>query len=107
MGAEQDYLSKHEVNCGHEEPDNPNTSWKALREEFRHLAYMEVVLNRNFTISIAEDEEEVNKIYHEIGNWSLIYDTGFELRIGGARFFSFFDHQPDPDTESKWISNCS
>lgn len=26
--------SRHEVNCGHEEPDNPITSWKSLREIF-------------------------------------------------------------------------
>eukprot|EP01015_Nassula_variabilis_P022344 TRINITY_DN409_c0_g1_i6.p1 TRINITY_DN409_c0_g1~~TRINITY_DN409_c0_g1_i6.p1 ORF type:complete len:506 (+),score=107.42 TRINITY_DN409_c0_g1_i6:150-1667(+) len=98
LSSAQAYQSQHEVNCGHDEPDNPATSWKSLRDGLKHDNQFDLQLWNDYKVQIGKDV---------VGRWDLVYDTGFDITYADKfKLFSFFDHYPAPSND-KWVTNCS
>jgi len=75
------------ISCGHARPDNPKENWATKQRTFKPLKDYKVVLRENNT-SIDEFGNE--------GVWTMIYDEGWELRVGHRSFFAFSKYVPKP-----------
>ena len=97
IGSPVNSSNRHDANCGHHEPDDPKRSWLALRENFTHIKTLDVVLNENYTA----------RTVNASGNWTMVFDTGYEIDIHGIKFFSFFDYQSTDSNLTNFTTNCS
>jgi cathepsin C len=94
------------LTCGHKLPDSVMTMVD------NHVRYdtpnFDVDKEYKVTLSnpnIATDEEG-----HK-GTWTMIYDEGFEVKINGRKFFTFFVYEPKinnptPDENADFFSVC-
>jgi cathepsin C len=94
------------LTCGHKLPDSVMTMVdKKVRYDTPNF---NIDTNYKVTLSnpnIATDDNG-NK-----GTWTMIYDEGFEVRINGKKFFTFFVYEPrvddpSPDKNGDFFSIC-
>jgi hypothetical protein len=77
-----DNHSDNDINCGHKSPDQNLDHYNInIEETFRTKFETIVHLERPFMI------QSITGAY--IGNWTMIYDEGFELRLADQVFFAF------------------
>lgn len=78
--------SNKTLTCGHETPDDPARSYLALRSDFAP--------SQVYTVSL-EKEHQVKHNGSVVGNWTMIYDEGYDIRFNNKRFVAFFDYYPN------------
>lgn len=71
--------------CGYPRPDSNRAHFENPPPPFK------VAENLKLTLSAPNQVEAANG---QRGTWTLIYDEGFEVRIGGRVFFAFFRYEP-------------
>lgn len=80
--------------CGHSNPDNENSEPHELSEPVR-------------TIRIKlEHPNRASSHSDSSGTFTMIYDEGFEVAVGGMNFFAFSRFDIDPLTKRN-VSDCS
>lgn len=94
--------------CGHMQPDDPYTSWKAGVGEFVVSKIIEIALFSNNSAVKVEDGSPT------WGNWTMMYDQGLSILFENERFTNFFFYVPTRDETPKsycgrttigWYSN--
>lgn len=77
------------ISCGYPQPDRNADHFTRPPVLVAHSSY-KVSLQSPNTAS----DEKGNK-----GTWTMIYDEGFEVQIGGRKFFAFSKYVPNPGTQ--------
>jgi len=85
------------VLCGHDSPDNAETSYKALIQLFEATNSIKVDLKDDDTVVLNDDSKEN-------GTWTMIYDEGFEIQLKGVKYFAFSSYEFDEKMLS--VSHC-
>jgi len=98
LGPESDQRSS----CGHQRPDVETA--QPSRES---LAWHEKATNLMVTLKAPNQAETARD---SRGLWTMIYDEGFEVRVGGLNFFAFsnftFEHDDAHKKLSHNVSHC-
>lgn len=71
------------VTCGHDVPDNQETSNEAGFSNFVESATLTVDLER----------DDVVKSNGKEGKWTMVYDEGFEINFSNVKYFAFSKYQ--------------
>ena len=84
-----------QMSCGHETPDNPAKSYLSLRKEFQPTT--------EFLVSL-DGESQALMNPGANGQWTMIYDEGFDINVGEHRFTAFFEYYPNE--QGRVMSYC-
>jgi hypothetical protein len=92
IGAKRD-----SINCGYETPDS-NV------QHFTRYSY-ELERDRSIAVRLAAPNVATLIGSGERGTWTMVYDEGLEVRIGGHTYFAFFAYEPKTaaDLQSKEV----
>jgi len=77
--------------CGHDFPDNPLTSYKAMKDLFVTDQTVSISLLQNNSVTY-DTQDRLFRSSNDssaLGSWTMVYNEGFELRVSEHRFFSF------------------
>mmetsp|Transcript_16928 Transcript_16928/g.33080 ORF Transcript_16928/g.33080 Transcript_16928/m.33080 type:complete len:535 (+) Transcript_16928:40-1644(+) len=92
--------------CGYNHPDNNGDHFNGnYKYKFKKAGEFKVVLGPKNTVMDASG-------HRATGNWTMVYDEGFELNRAGAKYFAFFHYDVMPgrstksDEVSDYISFC-
>jgi len=81
--------------CGLASPKSDEAALMAFKEE------------RKMTVELKLPNTAINKKTNEQGTWTMVYDEGMEIRIGGKKYFAYFKYQKDKNDPRYVISTCS
>ncbi|CAD8121597.1 unnamed protein product [Paramecium sonneborni] len=70
--------------CGHEVPDRAKTSYMAYSSNFQPSQDFEVTLGDDYKV----------KSSSKSGEWTMVYDEGFEIKLGNMKYFAFSKYEP-------------
>jgi len=94
-------VSDHRSSCGHKHPDNQykQPSLDSLSSQGA---------TRSLRLSLQDPSSVVSADGSQQGTWTMIYDEGFEVAIGGQVFvaFSYFDFAKDTNGQKTNVSHC-
>lgn len=90
--------------CGHRVPDDESSSYKSMKDNFTAHATIEASLKKSNHLDVLNDSSKV--LPSKEGNWTMVYDEGFEMHIGTLHFFTFSEYHPDEKDSKKYVSNC-
>lgn len=91
--------------CGYEHPDNNADHFNKYAYNFKKSDSFEVVLGPKNTV-MDSTGKKLN------GNWTMVYDEGFELALDHHKYFAFFHYDIMPgrsissDEVSDYVSYC-
>lgn len=94
------------ASCGHKRPDDPASSYLSGVDAFNPVTTTIMLqLNNDSTAIKIHDGQSTT------GNWTLIYDQGFDIVFDDERFTNFFYHFPKESTDENshsltFRSNC-
>jgi len=82
---------KHVQNCGHSQPNNLASMLRVSSPAERE----KLVINKEEVIVTLTHHVEGDKLIAlgkdgEKGTWTMVFDEGFEIRLGGKRYFAQF-----------------
>jgi cathepsin C len=91
-------LGPKRSSCGHTKPDNPYR-----QPHMKVLENTGPITKRKMTLS---DPSTVTAEDGSVGTWTMIYDEGFEVAVGGEVFFAFSNFSfTDADRQHN-VSHC-
>jgi cathepsin C len=88
------------MRCGHDQPS---------REETSHLANSPYAFEREYYLTIDKNEASVKINNQEyMGNWTMVYDEGFNIDVEEFNFFAFSKYSTDNTKSGKvhYVSQC-
>jgi cathepsin C len=94
-----DVKNGHEMKCGHTEPSTEKTAWRAET----NLSF-----SREFELTFHEDDKVILSKFNfaELnGNWTMIYDEGFDINFHNLTFFAFNKYTRERNKEFSNIMN--
>merc|ERR1711959_148364 len=68
-------------------------------------ALMSFAESRKMTVKLSLPYTAIDTVTKEQGTWTMIYDEGMEIRIGGKKYFAYFKYDLKPS--GKCVSTCS
>ena len=94
------------LTCGHKLPDSVMTMVDN-RVRFKNPNFK---VSHDYKITLSEPNIATDSKGNK-GTWTMVYDEGFEVRINGKTFFSFFVYvpkvaEPTPDNNADFDSIC-
>ena len=94
------------LTCGHKLPDSVMTMVDN-RIRFKNPNFK---VSHDYKITLSEPNIATDAKGNK-GTWTMIYDEGFEVRVNGKTFFSFFVYvpkvaEPTPDNNADFDSIC-
>jgi len=108
----------HEMKCGHVEPSTESTSWKAKsnlpfvneyeielgENDVVDLSYIQYSQKSSSSNSTLDANPNSTQIWLGKGEWTMIYDEGFNMEFEDLSFFAFNKYTVERNkTESKEI----
>jgi len=69
------------------------------------VALMSFAESRKMTVKLSLPYTAIDTVTKEQGTWTMIYDEGMEIRIGGKKYFAYFKYDLKPS--GKCVSTCS
>ena len=95
------------LTCGHKLPDSVMTMVDN-RIRFKNPNFK---VSHDYKITLSEPNIATDAKGNK-GTWTMIYDEGFEVRVNGKTFFSFFVYvpkvaEPTPDNNADFDSICT
>merc|ERR1712216_487997 len=103
-------IGKWKISVGDNGNDNTLTCWHQIPDRVMTMPNAKISpSNPGFTIQshqIVEFQDPsaaVSKDGKTKGTWTMVYDEGFELVLGGKKYFTFFRYTPkvaNPSEES-------
>lgn len=93
-------VDKEQAACGHKSPDDPAESWRSGVDKFNPTIRFQVLLNPDNTAI------KINGDQNTTGNWTLIYDEGFDIIFDDHRLTNFFYYFPNETEKNGYSSDC-
>ncbi|CAD8136865.1 unnamed protein product [Paramecium octaurelia] len=75
------------VPCGHHVPDSQQSSYQAGFDDFKAADTFEVNLSNDYSV---QDKDRKTS-----GQWTMVYDEGFEVEHNGVKYFAFSKYAPN------------
>mmetsp|Transcript_72708 Transcript_72708/g.204147 ORF Transcript_72708/g.204147 Transcript_72708/m.204147 type:complete len:637 (+) Transcript_72708:131-2041(+) len=93
--------SSSRSSCGHKHPDDQNQQPPLSFVSSQSTTH-------NLRVSLRDPSTAVSADKSQNGSWTMIYDEGFEVKIGGQVFFAFsyFEWVQGADGKKTNISHC-
>ncbi|KAL4491489.1 hypothetical protein ABPG72_008145 [Tetrahymena utriculariae] len=81
------------LTCGHSIPDSPDQSFQSSQNNFTQKKEYLVDLHENGDAFLLKNSSQIK------GQWTMVYDEGFQIDIDEMSFFSFFKYYPVKEEE--------
>ncbi|KAL4442784.1 hypothetical protein ABPG74_010673 [Tetrahymena malaccensis] len=81
------------LTCGHSIPDSPDQSFQSNQNNFKQNKEYLVDLHENGEAFLLKNSSQIK------GQWTMVYDEGFQIEIDEMSFFSFFKYYPVKEEE--------
>ncbi|EAS02078.2 papain family cysteine protease (macronuclear) [Tetrahymena thermophila SB210] len=76
------------LTCGHSIPDSPDQSIQSDQNNFKHTKEYLVDLHENGEAFLLKNSSQIK------GQWTMMYDEGFQIDVDEMSFFTFFKYYP-------------